>query len=371
MVIKRLIRETKFPKTMGAISTTDFDPFNHGTTAIRLVDSSPEENQRLSGVLKHGWGLKSEGNVEEIYEGPKKSNNYKVKTPHGNFLLKQSHITDVDKQKLVNRSLSYCCAKGILVPSPIPGSNKETYHTTEGKIFCLYPFLGGSELFDGTREELVRTAQEFGRLHRVLASIPYGPQLIKANGQQIIHDRQKLGRIAQKIRLIGGETEFDKQASLILEEILDASERISSRGIESLPAQIVHADFHPHNILFNADTKKLISLLDFDNLSLSQRARDMGFGMHRFSRTYGERTERKNDCGADIRERAKLFLKEYASVNPLTDKEIIAIAPVLEDEALGRILTVLGLHYLEGNTEWDFDLEKQVTTLREASLFKF
>lgn len=356
---------------MEPASTTDFDPFNHGTTTIRLADSFLEENRRLSGVLKHGWGLKSLETVEEIYEGPKKSNNYKVKTPHGNFLLKRSHITDVDKQKLVNRSLSYCCANGILVPSPIPGSNKETYHTENGEIFCLYPFLEGSELFDGSKEELVRTAQEFGKLHRVLASIPYAQLLTRENGQQIIHDRQKLERIAQKIRLRKEETEFDDQASSILEEILDTSERISSGGITRLPTQIVHADFHPHNVLFNASTKKLVSLLDFDNLSLSQRARDMGFGMHRFSRTYGERTERKNDCGTDIRERAKLFLEEYTSVNPLTDTEIIAIAPLLEDEALGRILTVLGLHYLDGNTEWDFDLEKQVTTLREAQLFKF
>ena len=43
-------------------------------------------------------------------------------------------------------------------------------------------------------------------------------------------------------------------------------------------------------------------MLDFDSLRYSQRARDVGLEYIDFTRTCGEKTERKNDVGIDIRD---------------------------------------------------------------------
>nr|MCK4929878.1 hypothetical protein [Nanoarchaeota archaeon] len=109
----------------------------------------------------------------------------------------------------------------------------------------------------------------------------------------------------------------------------------------------------------------------FDSVCYSQRARDFGFAMHRMARTYGKQTEKKNDIGTDIKHRAQIFLEEYLKHNLLTDEEIKALPWVIQDEALSRVINVLGEHYLLNDQTWSFDLPKQVTTLREGLLFDF
>ena len=133
----------------------------------------------------------------------------------------------------------------------------------------------------------------------------------------------------------------------------------------------MHYDLHPHNALFNPITKEVLALLDFDPICRSQKARDVGFGMLTFSRTYGEKTERKNDMGSNLKDRAKLFLDSYININNLLDNDIRNLDLIVKDEALRRVNLILRNHYLRNNSTWSFDLEKQVTFLREAELLKF
>jgi len=358
---------------MENISATNFDPFNHGTTCISYGPVTGPEYERLSRTLERGWGQQRINGIEQILEGPKKVNNYRIRIEGDmDLLLKQSHITEPKKQELINRCLMYLKSQDVLAPSLIPSQGPTTYFVGDGgHIFGLYPFITNGELFDGSREELAAAATEFAKLHKTLVKIPYASELREMNGEQISHDKSKLDRIAEEVGPRAGITEFDTYSASILKEIDEASKRVSSTGIDQLPIQTVHNDFHPHNVLFNKGSKKVVALLDFDNLAQSQRIRDVSFGMHRLSRTYGEQTERKNDCGANIWERAKIFLDAYNKINPLTDEEVKSIPQILEDEALDRVLTVLAWHYLDKNSEWSFDLPKQVITLREAQFFNF
>ena len=91
--------------------------------------------------------------------------------------------------------------------------------------------------------------------------------------------------------------------------------------------------------------------------------------MHRFARTFGKKTEKQNDIGNTINERARIFLETYSETGQLTQAEIAAIPLVLQDEASRRILHILD-GALKNNTEWLFDLPKQLILLKEAELFK-
>lgn len=71
----------------------------------------------------------------------------------------------------------------------------------------------------------------------------------------------------------------------------------------------------------------------------------------------------------DIVDRAKRYLDEYIKRNSLTDREIAAIPHLIADEALQRVMLHLILHYEKGETRSDFDLQKQLETLRESALF--
>ena len=55
----------------------------------------------------------------------------------------------------------------------------------------------------------------------------------------------------------------------------------------------------------------------------------------------------------------------------MTDEEIQSLPMMIQEEALRRIMIILRNHYLSGDETFNFDLEKQITILREGSLFSF
>ncbi|MEK6969915.1 MAG: phosphotransferase [Nanoarchaeota archaeon] len=348
----------------------DLNPFNHGTTTIEYEEMPKSESSRLRAILKEGWG-KDNANFLRLSAGAEKnSNNFRVETPPGVYLLKHSHVNNPEAQDLINKAIGYLKDEGIKTPTVIPTIERTTFYATKEGVFCFYNFVGG-ENFDGSRVELTEVASEIGRLHRALATIPYDNELKKINNSIVGHDRGLLEKIIKAVRTHGEQTDFDSYALGILDEINEQSQAIVEAKVCGLPSQIIHYDLHPHNVLFDPTTKKVASMLDFDSLRYSQRARDVGFGMHRFARTCGEKTERKNDVGIDIRDRARLFLNAYLLENRLTDKEIKALPLAIQDEALIRVMNVLRNHYLRNDTTWSFDLFKQATTLREGRFFSF
>src|SRR3989338_6714438 len=348
----------------------DLDPFNHGTTTVEYEEMPKSEASRLATILKEGWG-RCDVNILRLSAGAEKnSNHFRVETKTGVYLFKHSHINNPETQDVVNRAVAYLNDNCVKTPTIIPTTEGATFYVTGNEVFCFYDFIEG-EHFDGSQAELQNVAGEIARLHGALATIPYEREIRGLNGSVVGHNREALERIIKAVREHGEQTEFDSYALGILDEIDERSRAIVDVKVDGLPSQIVHYDLHPHNVLFSPESKEVASILDFDSLRYSQRARDVGFGMHRFARTCGAKTERRNDVGMDVRDRAKLFLNSYVAENELTDEEMRVLPLAIQDEAMRRVITGLGNHYLRSDTTWSFDLPKQVTTLHEGGFFSF
>jgi Ser/Thr protein kinase RdoA (MazF antagonist) len=106
--------------------------------------------------------------------------------------------------------------------------------------------------------------------------------------------------------------------------------------VGSLPRQLGHYDYHPHNLLFDS-RNKLTAILDFDLMRVSQRARDVALAMHKLARVYGSQTEAKLDIGATILDRATDFLSAYQQLFPLAKHEVISMPHLLRDEVIRKI----------------------------------
>lgn len=356
--------------SMTVVSLTEFDPFNHGASTKTIRKVAETTFQEVSAALLSGWGLTGIDSIEEIYEGEEKSsNNHKVRAGSRIYLFKTSHIDRPATQDLVNRCLVYCEEKSIPVSHIIPTRSGGTYHL-DTRIYCLYDFIEGAH-FDGSQEEIRAVATQFARLHAVLLNIPYLNEIKQVKGEIVRHDREELGKILDTARAGREDSDFSHYANGLIDELGETSRATTDKGVYTLPLQVVHLDLHPHNMIFNPATNELLAFLDFDPMCYSERVRDVGFAMHRVARTYGEKTEGKKDSGVDIRVRAKLFLEAYTNENPLTDEEIRALPIIIQEEALRRIMIILGNHYLSGDETFNFDLEKQITILREGSLFSF
>ncbi|RLE47859.1 hypothetical protein DRJ25_01380 [Candidatus Woesearchaeota archaeon] len=346
----------------------DLDPFNHGTTTRTYEEMDSDEEKYLATILNKGWNIENAKILILSAGAEKNSNNYRVSSDSGDYLLKHSHINDPKIQRTINNSVNFLKENGIKTPTIIRTRDDASFLEYNSSLYCLYQFIEG-EHFDGSQQELKNVATEVARLHKTLEEIPYRTEIMKFSDNPIMHDREPLEKIIKKVKEKEQKDEFDYFVLGLIDEIDERSYKINEAKIENLPFQIIHYDLHPHNVLFDTESKELLSLLDFDPLRYSQRARDVGFSMHRFARTCGEKTEKKNDIGVDVRERGRVYLKEYMSQNQLTDEEIESIPLLIQDEAMKRIITILKNHYLNNDPTWSFDLPKQIITLREGEMF--
>jgi len=348
---------------------TNLNPFDHGTTIVSYASIPENESSRLIAIIEEGWGINDISKISRVSEGSEKRGNAFRVESETRYLLKRSRIEDAPAQSVINNCMMYCGERGILVPRPVPTSSGTVYSLGEN-IFCLYNFIEG-EHFDGSQRELRNIAVEIAKLHWALKGNPYEDEIKRIRGRSVKHDSVLLEEAIKKARESGGRTEFDSYVLSILDEIGEHVRAITATNLEKLPSQTIHNDLQPHNALFDGDTQEVRATVDFDSLCYAQRVRDVGFAMHRFARTYGERTERKNGIGEDMKERARIFIDTYSDSNTLTDEEITALPLIIQENALQRIIGTLIDHYLKHDTSWDFDLRKQVITLREAALFSF
>lgn len=349
---------------------TNPEPFNHGTTSINYLEIPIFVREQLSDILKKGWGVDGFSSIGQAYSQAEiSSNNFRVISDSGNHLLKLCKINSPADQEIVTGSILFCKDNGVLVPTVIPTADGSKFSVVDDKVFCLFDFIDG-EHFDGSRAELLDVASQLPKFNEVLAGLPLKKSIQGSKGTIVQHDWETLGRIIQMVRTNRKISRFDQEVSEIADEVEKESESLRSGRVGDLPFQVVHIDLHPHNLLFDTQGKKLRAFIDFDSLEFTQRIRGVAFAMHRVARTFGDLTERKSDSGADMGERAKLFIDHYAEVGGLTSEEIEAIPMIVKDEALRRIVIVLNEHYLKGNSRSDYDFRKQLVTLREAKIFE-
>ena len=352
------------------ISSTKFDPFNHGISSISYREISSNSSKLLENIIRQGWNISEIKQIVEQDGGRKiNSNNFKIKSSTRSFFLKKSNINNTKDQRLINDCIHYMETKNVPVTKIISTIDGKLFFVDQSNIYCLYNFISG-EHFDGSRKELTAAATEVAKLTTILQTIPFESQ-IKRKRKFSYHNQNLLKK---SILAKSGNLNNDPVDILVQQnykEILEISKRIYSNLeiLNHLPSQVTHGDLHPHNILFDSGSKKLLAFLDFDELEFGPRIRSVGHVMHRFCRTYGEKTERKQDDGADIRSRLKLFLEAYCDKANLTPGEIDNLGLIVADCELKGLTTILNNHYLQNNFDWDFDLEKRITTLREAVAF--
>lgn len=356
------------------LSSTEFQPFNHGSTSVEYQEVTTDERKTLESVLESGWGIKNVGFIGQPFfpyitgggDGPAEisSNNYRVDVDDKSYLLKKSNINNSEEQRIINESIIRCEEVGVPVAHLfLDVDGKVFWQDSDGEVYCLFDFIDG-ELFDGSRRELTEVGSSLGHFLNTLANLPQ--EDIKGLGKiNTHHDWDLLEGLLEEAKR-NSEGAIAPKTAIQLERIKELSRGLRDFDFGSLPSQVVHDDLHPHNLIFDKTSGKLLAFIDFDSLSYTQRIRSVAFALHRLSRTYGPGTERKNDVGSHIRDRAKVFLGAYLDSASLYDAEVQSIQPILVDEALNRITIILG-RSKKGDNKWVFDIDKQFTTLEEAA----
>lgn len=195
-----------------------------------------------------------------------------------------------------------------------------------GRIYEMFEFVRG-EPFDGSGAQAGEAGRALAWFHRLMANhssrwtAPRGTYH-RAPGLDT-HFAALGDRLGPESRSVA-----DRLRACLSE----AAERVEALGAADWPDQIIHADWHPGNLLFHEG--KAVAVLDFDSARLAPRAMDVANGVLQFS-VVMEGANPSSWPAEPDKARIRRFMSRYEEVDDcrLSESEIQAL-PWLMLEAL-------------------------------------
>lgn len=257
-----------------------------------------------------------------------------VESDRGSYLLKR-RIKGRDDPRHV--AFTHAIQHYLLEHNfPLP----QLIHTRSGQDALLRIRDGVYELFEyipaDDHDHGIIAAYEAGRMlglfHRLVADFPDDPPEEKGNYHNAPHVLRSFKTIGEQLVEKREHPSGDIVGLLrdLRETYKSAAAAVEKFGLSNWETQIIHADWHPGNMLF--EKGHVVAVLDFDSARLGRRVIDVANGVLQFSFINGGRDLSKWTDRADEL-RARRFLRGYDSLITLSEAELRTV-PFLMQEAL-------------------------------------
>jgi Ser/Thr protein kinase RdoA (MazF antagonist) len=193
-----------------------------------------------------------------------------------------------------------------------------TFIEQDNHTYELFEFVSGTR-FDGRIESVIDAGAVLGKFHRFLSDFSYQQMPLKG----CFHDSNS---VRGHLKKIGSEKSCDQTDNSLRETIKslmtmynNSSVNVNQLGFDNWPQQIIHGDWHPGNMLFS--NGKIVAVLDFDSLKVSNTLTDLANGALQFSIVGG----RPNPADwPDYLDQSRLvhFIFGYCEINKLEDDQL-------------------------------------------------
>jgi homoserine kinase type II len=290
----------------------------------------------LAIVLSH-YDVGIIDSIQDFPRGSRRAPKLLLRTEKGPMLLKRRARGKDDPFKV-----AFCHQLQLFLADqqfPLPhliGTRKENNSMLQwrGGIYELFEYIKGTG-YDSSLEATQDSGKTLGLFHKLL--VDFESEYEPATGSY--HDAKavqgalsQIPRTLEKIdSRVAEEADRVSAVSRFLEESYDLSAaRVNATGLPDWPAQIVHSDWHPGNMLFRGS--RVVAVIDYDAARLNQRIIDAANGALQFSIVGGAEDTSKWPDYLDV-SRYKRFLIGYDRVNQLTRAELRCV-PWLMIEAL-------------------------------------
>ena len=300
-----------------------------GRDAAREQDYDTFDKFEIAMVISH-WSTGSIDLIEEFRRGSRRSPKLLIKSARGRYLLKRrapgrDDPTRVAFSHAIQAELS---AKQFPLPHLLATRDKRMHLELNGYTYELFEFIPGAPY----NQSLGATA-DAGRVqalyHKLLEH--FAPAVSPPTGSY--HNAPSVAQSFDRIlKHLARRTDSTALCRFLLDSYLHARDSVEDAGISRWPAQIVHGDWHPGNMLFMGD--RIVAAIDYDSARLLPRVIDTANGALQFSILGGTANEELAKWPAHIDEpRFRRFLRGYDSVTLLSQAELRA-TPWLMIEAL-------------------------------------
>lgn len=205
------------------------------------------------------------------------------------------------------------------------------------RIYELFEYIKGSS-YDSSLQSTEDSGRTLALFHKLLCS--FEPEFEPAKGayhaaKNILLSIQSIPAALAKVDPRNADQRADtvkKSMDYLLASYKDAAGRVNQLGLPTWPAQIVHGDWHPGNILFRG--QRIVAVIDYDAARIQQRILDIANGALQFSIIGGGDDASKWPDHFD-EARLTAFIKGYESVpDSLLARSELRSVPWLMIEAL-------------------------------------
>jgi homoserine kinase type II len=261
-----------------------------------------EANYSIGQVLKTGK-----------VEGGRMGNNFWIETTDGKYFLREYRMSETDRITEIHNAKSYFYERGIPTVRPIKTKGGETFFVENGKIYALFPFVGGISVkrMELSDDNLAVMGNFLARLHRAGEN----PPAFFEKKEKVWNKDNFLKKAEAHTRRIKDKSVLDDFDTLALRK-LTTQMKLVGKWDESYaatyPFHITHNDFHHENIFFDK-SGNIAYIFDWEKAQLATRAKEVARALeiNVFEAGFNDDTFR----------RAKVFLDAYRAVYPLPREE--------------------------------------------------
>jgi Ser/Thr protein kinase RdoA (MazF antagonist) len=268
--------------------------------------------------------------IAEYARGSRKAPKLLIVSEHGKFLLKRRARGKDDPYKVAfsHAIQLYLASKQFPLPHLI-GTRRENNSMLQWRngIYELFEYIPGQG-YPQTLESTFESGRVLALYHKLLHDF-------QSEWQPALGSYHAAPSVEHGLKLIpNAVTAGAGNVAALLKFLLDsyrhAAQTVENHGLGDWPKQIVHADWHPGNMLFRDN--RVVAVIDYDSSRLLPRIIDIANGALQFSIIGGDEDVAKWPEYLD-ETRYRRFLRGYDEVMLLSEAEINAI-PWLMVEAL-------------------------------------
>jgi homoserine kinase type II len=287
--------------------------------------------EELATVLSH-YDIGIIDSIAEFPRGSRKAPKLLIISDHGKFLLKRRARGKDDPFKVAfcHALQMHLAAKQFPLPHLI-GTKKDNNSMLQWRsgVYELFEYIPGQN-YPQTLESTFDSGRVLGLFHKLLEH--FTTEWTPPTGSYHLAPSVDTGlrAIPRIVKQTMGDHNVEPMITFLHDQYRQAAETVDFLGLDQWPKQIVHADWHPGNMLYR--DSHVVAVIDYDSSRLLPRILDIANGALQFSIIGGDEDVNKWPDYID-ESRFKRFLRGYDEVMLLSQAEIRAI-PSLMIEAL-------------------------------------
>lgn len=248
--------------------------------------------------------------VKEFRRGSSRAPKVALKTSQGGFLLKRRSLpaSKSPRVALSHAVQAHLAEHGFPLPRLLATrTDGKTALELNRNVYELFEFVAGNP-YNGSLDATGDAGRLLAQFHRLLSRFDtraFAPATATYHNAGMLADQ--LAQVADGL----AEPQDRAAAARLLEAYAGAAARVDGLGLAVWPIQLIHADWHPGNMVYRGS--RIAAVIDYDTVRLSPRVVDIANGALQFSIT--RRPEQPENWPAGLDEgRFKRFCRGYDGV---------------------------------------------------------